>query len=122
MTYREQVEKAFEENPCLCGLDVLEKFGKATDCLQILTTNEFFGGIGAIERVVLSWLEDEDKKNDVVFITELCIELNHKSWFWDEHGNSEFSKFYARLYSLTTKHAHKTFKDEDFRYFWQMTD
>ena len=62
-------------------------------------------------------------KHDYVYLTELILVLNHKSW---EYAiiNSELSSFYSDLYEIYDNKAYNEIKDnpEASRYYYRTLD
>lgn len=54
--------------------------------------------------------------------TELCIVLNKRCWQHYNAGRKQLSQVYSELYYQARDLALDTYKDEDFDYFYQMTD
>lgn len=67
----------------------------ATNLWEQFTETEF-NGLEAIDTLA----EDvfELYKNDIIFLTELIMVINHKSWYWFEHGDNHVARFYSELY------------------------
>lgn len=120
--YRQKVEKLFED-PQMCGLEVLNILGYTTCCLPDLTIAELNNDAQHLQKLVDTWLEKY--KDEIVFITELCIVLNHKSWDWSEKKTEQATKFtkaYIKLYNQVKEYTYKHFNKADQKYFWNMTD
>lgn len=82
-------------------------------------------GLDAIQdtfnRAFSSW------KDNVKYITELSIVLNHKIWFWyyrSEQDNNahDLSVLYDKLWRQVDDFAHDTFKGEDAQFYFDITD
>ncbi len=61
-------------------------------------------------------------KNDKVYMTELVMVLNWKSWVHYERGNNKLSEVYADLYYKARELAFNTLKGDDLKYFIRTTD
>lgn len=61
-------------------------------------------------------------KTDKVYMTELVMILNWKSWVHAERGNDELSEVYVDLYYKARDLAFKTLKGDDLKYFIRTTD
>ena len=64
-------------------------------------------------------------KNDIEYVTELCIVMNIRCWFWYEKGNEELSKLYSNYYYQVMDYVYSDeskFSKEDQSYFFGMTD
>lgn len=76
-------------------------------------------GVAAIEdtytRAFREW------KDDVKYITELTMVLNHKIWEWHER-NSKFCDTYYNLWSTCDKWCVDNLKGNDLRYFLETLD
>ena len=64
---------------------------------------------------------DEWKANKI-YLTELVMVLNHKSWFMNDKGKESLSKLYADLYEKADNYAITHLKGEDLQYFLRVTD
>lgn len=60
-------------------------------------------------------------KNNCVFLTELVLVLNHKLWAYYEK-NDEYFKLYTELYNKANNYALDNLKDNEFSYFFRITD
>ena len=60
-------------------------------------------------------------KNNAVYITELVLVLNHKSWQHAEKRR-ELSELYADLYYKADKYALDHLKGDDWQYYFETTD
>lgn len=54
--------------------------------------------------------------------TELTAMLNHKLWFWYEHGITEYAELYDRLWKQADAYGCNHFKGEEARYFFSVLD
>ena len=61
-------------------------------------------------------------KSDKVFITELVMVLNHRSWYHHDHRNYRLADLYAGLYYDVYEVALRNLKGDDLAYFYQVTD
>ena len=61
-------------------------------------------------------------KSDYVYLTELVIVLNLKCWYWYEECEFDLSKLYSDLFYEAKNYALENLKDEEFEYFFNMTD
>lgn len=53
-------------------------------------------GVNKIKEMAASLFEDW--KDDYKFLTELIMVINHKSWYWNDYNNDEYTKLYSDLY------------------------
>lgn len=58
-------------------------------------------------------------KDNVVYVTELCMALNWKSW---EHQNDKLCETYCDLFYTLQDWCYENLKDEDLNYFIRTTD
>lgn len=64
-----------------------------------------------------------EAKTDYKLLTELVMILNHKTWEYSEYiAKSEFCDLYSELYYTTNQYAIDTLKDDELRYFADVTD
>jgi hypothetical protein len=62
-------------------------------------------------------------KNDYKLLTELVMILNHKTWqHCEELIDSKFCKTYEDLYYKTRKYALDSLKNDELKYFLDVTD
>lgn len=62
-----------------------------------------------------------DWASDYEYLTELVLVLNHRLWM--HHGvNDSLAKVYASLFRSAYDYAVKNLKDEELRYFLEVTD
>ena len=77
-------------------------------------------GINAIKdtykRAFAEW------KTNYVYLTELVLVLNHKSWQHYENGNESFAQLYDELWQNCNIYAHHNLKGEELSYFYTTTD
>jgi len=64
----------------------------------------------------------EEWKDNYIYLTELALVMNWKSWEWHEKGNGERSKFYANAYYLVDNYALENLKDDERKYYLETTD
>ena len=62
----------------------------------------------------------EEWKNNYVYITELVMVLNWKSWQYQ--NNEEFCKLYAELYYRLDAWCWDHFNEEEKEYYYRVTD
>lgn len=76
-------------------------------------------GVSAIkdtyERAFQSW------KNDVTYLTELSLVLNHKIWYWYERDEN-IARVYDELWTKVHSWAYDNLTGDDFTYYWKTTD
>lgn len=64
--------------------------------------------------------------SDVKYLTELIMVLNHKCWYWYEHGKESLSKLYETLFyeydNRAIKYLEEQGNEEDIRYFFSTLD
>ena len=77
-------------------------------------------GIAAIQdtynRAFANW------KSDYKMLTEFVAVLNHKIWFWHEHGISEYSTLYDRLWREADAYGCDTLKGDELSHFLYVLD
>ena len=61
-------------------------------------------------------------KNNVVYMTELCIVLNLKIWEHYHKKNEEKARLYNGLWEMVDVYCQKHFKGKDLEYFYETTD
>ena len=47
----------------------------------------------------------EQYKNNIIYLTELVMVINHKCWYWSEQNNNYIARFYSDLYYEYDKRA-----------------
>lgn len=70
---------------------------------------------GTYKRSFDSW------KDNVVYITELVLVLNHKIWYWYEK-NDELSRLYNDLWMELDEWCGENLKGKDAEYYYRVTD
>lgn len=60
-------------------------------------------------------------KDNVVYITELALVLNHKIWYWYEK-NDELSRLYNDLWIELNDWCLDNLKGKDAEYYYKVTD
>lgn len=77
-------------------------------------------GINAVKdtyrRVFSDW------RSDVVYLTELVMVLNWKSWEHHSKGNESLVALYSELYYACREYALDNLSSEELRYFLSVTD
>ena len=63
----------------------------------------------------------ENWKDDYKYLTELVMVLNHKIWQWYEVDGKR-AELYDKLWRQTVNYAQKNLKDEELRYYYEVTD
>lgn len=63
-----------------------------------------------------------DWKDNVEYITELTLVLNHKIWQHHNNGNEELSHLYDRLWKEVDGWCIENLTGEDAEYFFEVTD
>ena len=93
-----------------------------TTFLLVFDFADLFGLEGVIDtfnRAFSSW------KHNIKYITELCIVMNIRSWFWYEKGNNQLAKLYSDFYYKVRDFVYadnSPFNDNDKSYFFDLTD
>lgn len=64
----------------------------------------------------------EEWKSDIKFMTELVLVLNHRSWYKYDKGEEALSRLYADLYYKADAYVNSHFSEEDFEYYFNITD
>lgn len=68
----------------------------------------------------------EEWKNDIEYLTELVMIINHKSWYYYERDNMDLCRVYTELYyeyyDKALSYIEKNGSKEDLRYFIQTLD
>lgn len=76
-------------------------------------------GLSAIQdtfnRAFREWKEDHE------YLTELVLVLNHKIWQYHEKL-PKYATLYNTLYEQANQYAKENLKDEELRYFFDVTD
>ena len=60
-------------------------------------------------------------KDNVVYITELVLVLNHKIWEF-YNTNKPLAEYYNKAYNQANSYALNNLKEEELGYFYRMTD
>lgn len=60
-------------------------------------------------------------KDNVEYLTELSVVLNHKIWEWYQEDDN-IAQVYNDLWIKTNDYAKETLKGDNFRYYWEVTD
>lgn len=72
------------------------------------------------ERVFDAW------KDNIQYITEFVMILNHKCWYYYEHNNASLSELYANLYykydEKVIKYLDDNGRTDDLNYFFRTLD
>lgn len=61
-------------------------------------------------------------KSNCKMFTELTAMMNHKLWYWHEHGIMEYSELYEKLWKQADAYGCNHFKGEEARYFFSVLD
>lgn len=61
-------------------------------------------------------------KNNVVYVTELCVVLNWKIWEHYEKNNEELTRLYNDLWEQVDGWCQENLKGKDLEYFYRITD
>lgn len=68
----------------------------------------------------------DEWKNNIEFLTELIMVINHKSWYWSKDWNDEYMTLYTQLYyeydNKAYEHINKNLSPEDLTYYWRTLD
>lgn len=62
----------------------------------------------------------EEWKSDYIYLTELVMVLNHKSW--EHQSNAQLCELYADYYYQTSDYALDNLKDDELSYYLETTD
>lgn len=63
----------------------------------------------------------EEWKNNIVYLTELVMVLNHKIWYWYEK-NDDIAKVYDELWREADEWCGENLDGEDADYYYTTTD
>lgn len=74
----------------------------ATNLWENFTEREF-NGLEAVD----SFAEEVFNlyKDNIIYLTEFIMVINHKCWYWFEHGDNHIARFYSELYHEFDKRA-----------------
>ena len=61
-------------------------------------------------------------KNNYIYLTELVLVLNWKSWNFYQKRNESISNLYCKLYNQANDYAFDNLKDNELDYFIETTD
>lgn len=65
-------------------------------------------------------------KNNIIFLTELILVINHKCWYWFENNNGELAKIYSLLYyeydSFALNYIEKNMTQKEITYYLRTLD
>lgn len=61
-------------------------------------------------------------KHDHIYITELCMVLNHKIWYWYEKKDYHKACLYDRLWKQCDAWCMNNLKGEELEYYLRVTD
>lgn len=61
-------------------------------------------------------------KGDYKYLTELVMVLNHKIWQHYRANNTVYSELYDKLWKKADSYAMNNLKDDELRYFLEVTD
>lgn len=61
-------------------------------------------------------------KENYVYLTELVIVLNYKIWQFYEKGDTEYEAVYKDLWEETYEYAWTHLKDDELRFFYEITN
>ena len=92
---------------------------------EVKTT--FFDDFSIADKIGAAAIKDTCKrvfnewKNNYVYITELCMVLNHKCLMW-YNKNKTISKLYKDLYCKCGNWCLYNLKGEELSYFWEIID
>lgn len=103
---------------------VLEDIGtyrRKTTFYSDLSIAELYGAKSVIDtfrNVMKHWL------NDITYITEFVLCLNHKSWEWHSNGDEAMTAMYIDLYEKAADKVLEHYKDnkEALDYYYEITD
>ena len=88
----------------------------------------FWQDFSIADRFGLSAVKDTYKrsfkewKTDVIYLTELVMVLNHKSWEHNDRGDIQLASLYADLYHETAQYAYENLTGDDLQYYLDVTD
>lgn len=82
---------------------------------------ERFGNVAikdTYDRAVKEW------GNDIRYIAELYVVLNHKCWFWFGKGNEELARLYDQLFYTLRDFVYEDgrFNRDELSFFFDVTD
>ena len=64
----------------------------------------------------------EEWRDNYIYLTELVIVMNMKCWYWYDKGNHSLSHIYSDYYYQAKDYACDHLDEDEFEYFFQMTD
>lgn len=64
----------------------------------------------------------EEWKSNIVYLTELSLVLNHKTWQHHNVGDEEGSEIYKKLWKKVDEYAYENLSGEDADYYFRITD
>lgn len=93
---------------------------------QTMTT--FWDDFSIAEHFGMAAIKDTFKrafngwKDNVEYITELCLILNHKIWYFYDRGNRSMSSLYDELWREVDGWCMEHLMGDDLKYFLEVTD
>lgn len=87
----------------------------------------FWNDFSIADKFDLSSIQDtfnrafEEWKEDYKYLTELILVLNHKIWQYHK-TRPEFATLYNSLWEQADRYAVENLKDDELRYFYDVTD
>ena len=88
----------------------------------------FYDDFSIAERYSVEAIKDtydrafNEWKDNIVFITELAMVLNHKCWAHYENGDTRLSKLYSTLYYKVINWADENLTGDNAAYFFRTLD
>ena len=64
----------------------------------------------------------EQWKNNYIYLTELIMILNWKSWYWSGAGNDAYTDLYIELYEQADEYAMENLAESELTYFLRTVD
>ena len=111
---------AREEANWKANLEEMTDYKPMTTFFADFSIGEFVSGEEGIrdtyKRAFNSW------KNDIKYITEMCMVLNHKIWEWYGRKNYALSGVYDELWKKCAAYIESNFKGEDLSYYYRTID
>lgn len=111
---------AVEEANWKANLKGMTEYQPMTTFFSDYSIAEFMEGENGIrdtyKRAFNEW------KNDIKYITEMCMVLNHKIWEWYERGKHATAMVYDELWKECAAYIEGHFEGEDLSYYYRVTD
>lgn len=95
---------------------------------ELRESTTFWSDFTIADRFGIKSIEDtynrafKEWKTHYKYLTELCMVLNHKLWYFYEMNNMQFAEVYQKFYDEVYEYGMENLKGDELKFFYNVLD